>query len=186
MTELKEIADKWRIPIIEDAAYAIGGYNMGNSIGSISEFTIFSFQAIKHITTGDGGMLTLKDSNLKEKAGRIRWFGIDRSAKQMGIWENDIKEIGYKYQMTDIAAGLGLAALDEIDEVIALRKSLLKTYDENLKDVAELDVLGASYNDRKHAAWLCTEESLNDGSRHRCIQTSRWLASDRAGDDSAL
>ena len=73
-------------------------------IGSISDFTTFSFQAIKHFTTGDGGMLTIKNKKLEEKAKRIRWFGIDRKKKQKGIWKNDVYEVGYKYQMTDISA----------------------------------------------------------------------------------
>ena len=58
----------------------------------------------KHFTTGDGGILTIKNKKLVEKAKRIRWFGIDRKSKQKGTWKNDVHEIGYKYQMTDIAA----------------------------------------------------------------------------------
>ena len=87
MDELKKIADEWNIPIIEDAAQAVGAKYKGINIGNISDFTIFSFQAIKHITTGDGGMLIIKDKKLVDKAERIRWFGIDREAKQEGIWE---------------------------------------------------------------------------------------------------
>ncbi len=156
MNELREIADKWGIPIIEDAAHALGATYQGKPIGAISEFTMFSFQAIKHITTGDGGMLTLKDKSLVEKAKRIRWFGIDRSAKQMGIWENDIKEVGYKYQMTDISAAMGLAALDEFDETLALRKRLFAKYEEGLKGILGLNMIGVDYKDREHACWLFT------------------------------
>ena len=104
MNELHEIAAKYGIPVIEDAAHAIGATYNGIPIGAVSDFTMFSFQAIKHITTGDGGLLTIKDSSLLEKSKRLRWFGIDRAAKQGGIWENDIYEVGYKYQMTDLAA----------------------------------------------------------------------------------
>ena len=104
MDELKNLAKKNNIPIIEDAAHALGAKYKNKNIGNISDFTIFSFQAIKHITTGDGGMLTINNKSLLAKAKRIRWFGIDREKKQQGIWSNDIKEIGYKYQMTDIAA----------------------------------------------------------------------------------
>ena len=67
----------------------------------------------------------LKDSSLLEKAKRVRWFGIDRGAKQGGIWENDIVEIGYKYQMTDVAAAMGLAALEDLDLHCHTEKSCL-------------------------------------------------------------
>ena len=156
MKELGEIAVKWGIPIIEDAAHALGATYHGKPIGSISDFTMFSFQAIKHITTGDGGMLILKDETLKDKADRIRWFGIDRTAKQMGHWDNDITEVGYKYQMNDIAAAMGLAALEEFDKISALRKKLFHKYSELLNGVPGIQFVGGGYSDREHAAWLCT------------------------------
>ena len=68
MDELNNIANEWNIPIIEDAAQAVGAKYKGVNIGNISDFTIFSFQAIKHITTGDGGMLIIKDKKLLDKA----------------------------------------------------------------------------------------------------------------------
>ena len=156
MDELKSIADEWDIPIIEDAAQAVGAKYKGVNIGNISDFTIFSFQAIKHITTGDGGMLIVKDKKLVDKAERIRWFGIDRKAKQEGIWENDITEIGYKYQMTDIAAAMGIVSLDEFDDQSKLRKILFQTYAEELANCDRLRVVGSGFTDREHAAWLFT------------------------------
>jgi len=156
MDELKKIAVEWNIPIIEDAAQAVGAKYKGVNIGNISDFTIFSFQAIKHITTGDGGMLIIKDKKLVDKAERIRWFGIDRKAKQEGIWENDILEIGYKYQMTDISAAMGIASLDEFEDQSKLRKILFKTYAEELSNCDRLRVVGSGFTDREHAAWLFT------------------------------
>ena len=156
MKELRAIADEWEIPIIEDAAHAVGATYGGKYIGQLSEFTMFSFQAIKHITTGDGGMLVLSDAGLRAKGERIRWFGIDRSAKFQGIWENDIREVGYKYQMTDIAATLGLAALDEYEETLGLRRRLFGCYEKGLQDIPGLRFIGGGYKDRQHAAWMCT------------------------------
>jgi len=156
MDELKSIADEWNIPIIEDAAHAVGAKYKGVDIGSISDFTMFSFQAIKHITTGDGGMLIIKNKELIDKAERIRWFGIDRKAKQQGIWENDIYEVGYKYQMTDIAAAMGIVSLEEFDEQSKLRKTLFKTYAKELVNCDKLRVVGNGFKDREHAAWLFT------------------------------
>lgn len=164
LEELHKIALEYDIPIIEDAAHALGATYQGNPIGSISHFTMFSFQAIKHITTGDGGMLTFEDKSLLEKSKRIRWFGIDRAAKQGGIWENDIYEIGYKYQMTDIAASLGIASLKEFDKVLNLRQQLLNEYALGLNNIPGIKVIGTNFNDRTNAAWLCTvlvEDRIN-------------------------
>ena len=156
MDELQLIADEWGVPIIEDAAHAVGAKYKGVNVGSISDFTMFSFQAIKHITTGDGGMLIIKNKDLVDKAERIRWFGIDRKSKQAGIWENDITEVGYKYQMTDIAAAMGIASLSEFDEQSKLRKELFETYEVELANCDRLKVVGGGFSDREHAAWLFT------------------------------
>lgn len=156
MDELRAIAAEYNIPIIEDAAHALGATYHGKRVGEISDFTMFSFQAIKHITTGDGGMLVVRDPSLIPKAERIRWFGIDRSNKQKGTWENDIWEVGYKYQMTDIGAAMGLAALKEFDETLRHRQQLFEVYKKGLRNANGIKLIGASHTDRTHAAWLCT------------------------------
>ena len=112
LIELNKIAKK-KIKLIQDAAQSLGATYRKRSITRYSDFTIFSFQAIKQITSGDGGMIVFKDKKILKKARRIRWFGIDRLAKQGGTWENDIKEVGYKYQMTDIGASLLLESIKE-------------------------------------------------------------------------
>jgi perosamine synthetase len=156
MDELLAIGREHQIPVIEDAAHAVGATYRGQVIGNISPFTMYSFQAIKHLTTGDGGMLVIMDPDLVPKARRLRWFGIDRQAKQGGYWENDIVEVGYKYQMTDIAASIGLANLAEFDEVLGHRRRLFQLYTEGLRGIDGLQLLGADYIDREHACWLCT------------------------------
>jgi dTDP-4-amino-4,6-dideoxygalactose transaminase len=156
MDELHAIAKEYNIPVIEDAAHAPGATYKGKQVGEISQFTMYSFQAIKHITTGDGGMLIVKDKNLVPKAERIRWFGIDRSDKQKGTWENDITEVGYKYQMTDISAAMGLASLSEFDEILVHRQRIFEAYKTGLKGASGIKLIGANSTDRTHAAWLCT------------------------------
>ena len=156
MDELLAIGKSYNIPVIEDAAHALGATYKGKQIGAISPFTMFSFQAIKTITTGDGGMLILKDHDIVPKAERIRWFGIDRSNKQKGNWENDIWEVGYKYQMTDIGAAMGLAGLHEFDQTLAHRQKLFQAYKRGLAGIEGITLMGANTTDRTHAAWLCT------------------------------
>ena len=156
MDELLAIAAEYNIPVIEDAAHAVGATYKGKKIGEISPFTMFSFQAIKAMTTGDGGMLVLQDHAMVPTAERIRWFGIDRSNKQKGTWENDIWEVGYKYQMTDIGAAMGLAALHEFDQTLAHRQKLFQAYKRGLAGAKGITLMGADSTDRTHAAWLCT------------------------------
>lgn len=134
------------IPLIEDCAQSLGGAE------PIGEFACYSFQAVKHVTTGDGGMLVLpKDRQAEAK--RRRWFGIDREAKLNGTWANDITEVGYKYQMTDIAASMGLCGLDSLDHQITFRRALRDAYVSNLSDVDGIQVLD---QDQESACWLCT------------------------------
>jgi len=96
MAELQTIADEFDLKLIEDAAHALGATYRGQNIGQISDFTMFSFAAVKNITTGDGGMLIMRDASLLDKARRLRSAGTDRKTKQTGNWENDIFEIGYR------------------------------------------------------------------------------------------
>ena len=156
MDELIKLSKKYNIPIIEDAAHAMGAKYKGRSIGSISNFTTFSFQAIKHFTTGDGGMLTIKDKNLLGKAKRLRWFGIDREGKQNGTWENDVYETGYKYQMTDIAATLGYDSLLEFNKILLHRRKIFHIYLNELSKNKNIICINDNNKNKYHAAWLFT------------------------------
>jgi perosamine synthetase len=156
MLEIRKIAKEKKILVIEDAAHAIGAYYRNQPIGSISDFTCFSFQAIKHLTTGDGGLLTFLDAKDEGLAKRLRWFGIDRQDKQNGIWDNDIKEIGYKYQMTDLGAAIGLAGLEEFDQTLKHRQELYKRSVSNLKDCIDVSIVDDFDPKKTHAAWLFT------------------------------
>lgn len=177
LDELQTIAIKHNIPLIEDAAQAHGAIYKRRYIGSIADFTTFSFQAIKIITTCDGGMLTIKDPELEEKAKRIRWFGIDRKAKQEDRWKNDITEVGYKYQMTDFSAAMGLGAMSEIDKTLTHHRELFETYRECLKDIPEVDFIG---DDAEHqsSCWLSTimceyRDNLKDELKDKGIESNQ-------------
>jgi perosamine synthetase len=178
MAELKAIANEYNLKVIEDAAHALGATYRRQTIGQISDFTMFSFAAVKNITTGDGGMLIMRDPSLLDKARRLRSAGIDRKAKQAGTWENDIFEIGYRYQTSDVAAAIGLAALDEFDEVLAHRRRLLEQYECELTNIPGLSLVGARREDRTHAAWMCTilaerREALQKKLREQSIESSQ-------------
>jgi perosamine synthetase len=156
MTEINTIAGHHGIPVIQDAAHALGATYGGRPISEITDYTMYSFQAIKHLTTGDGGMLTVPHKQ-SDEAERVRWFGIDRKAKQAGIWENDIKEIGYKYQMTDVSAAIGLAGLEDLYPVLKKRRQLFNLYARELShDKSSIKIIGLNKSNRTHAAWLFT------------------------------
>jgi perosamine synthetase len=156
MDELAAVARERGIPLIEDAAQALGAVYRGRPIGTTADFTAFSFQAVKHITTGDGGMLMARDASAVGRGRLLRWFGIDRPKKHEGRWENDIEETGYKYQMTDVAAAMGLAGLDELDSILQHRRGLLSAYSLGLRDTPGVALIAANPEDRQHAAWACT------------------------------
>ena len=156
MSELKRISKKHNLILIEDVAQAIGAKYKNKNVGTFGNFSTFSFQAIKHITTGDGGLLTVKNKNDYIKAKRIRWFGIDRDKKYKGTWSNDIFEIGYKYQMTDISATLGLDSLSEINDIIKYRRKLYFRYLQNFSKNSKIKVIDDFNNNKFHAAWLIT------------------------------
>jgi dTDP-4-amino-4,6-dideoxygalactose transaminase len=143
-----DLAQEYDVPVIEDCAQALGA----KGIAQRGYFACFSFQAVKHIGCGDGGMLVLPD-HLKDVAKRIRWFGIDREAKLKGIWENDIKEIGFKYQLNDIAAAMGLQGLYHLDDQMQHRRRLRSAYMSGLSGVDGIRVVDT---DRDSACWLLT------------------------------
>ena len=138
LKELNSIAKKNNIKLIQDAAQSLGSTYNDKPITEYSDFTIFSFQAIKHISSGDGGLLCLKNKKLKKKAYRMRWFGIDRLKKQGGTWENDIKEIGYKYQMTDLGASILIESLKEFKKYHHIEKKYLIFILKNFKIISIL------------------------------------------------
>ncbi len=155
LKELNDLAKLNNIKLIQDAAQSLGSTYNKKPITDYSDFTIFSFQAIKHISSGDGGLICIKDKNLIKKAYRMRWFGIDRLKKQGGTWENDIKEIGYKYQMTDLGACLLLESLKEFKKISAHRKKIFDIYTKELKNNKFIKIVNEIGN-FKHSNWLFT------------------------------
>lgn len=110
------VAARHGLPVIEDAAHALGARYAGRPIGTHSRFVMFSLQAIKHMTTVDGGMLACADAALLPRGRRLRWFGIDRAAQRTAV---DVAEVGFKYHMNNVNATIGLVQLEHIAPAIA-------------------------------------------------------------------
>ena len=156
MDELSSIAKQHNLLIIEDAAHAIGATYKNSHIGSISDMTCFSFQAIKHLTTGDGGALACKNDKHFEKAMALRWFGIDRKNAAIGLLgerEYDLGEVGYKYHLNDYAAALGIANIEALSVNVKRRREIAALYDDELKNVKGIQLLNYT-KDRQSAYWL--------------------------------
>ena len=131
MKAINLLAKKNGLIVIEDAARALGATYENKPIGSLSDFTCFSFQAIKHLTTGDGGALCCKSAKAYEEAQILRWFGIDRAkAKPSILGERvfSIDRIGYKYHLNNFSAALGLANLNGIKKRLTRRQKIAKKY----------------------------------------------------------
>ena len=154
--ELNKLKRKYNLTLIQDAAQSLGSKYKNKDITEYADFSIFSFQAIKHISSGDGGMLTFKKKSLLNKSRRIRWFGIDRIKKQGGTWENDITEIGYKYQMTDIGARMLLDSMNDFSKILSHRKKIFNIYKKRLANNKRLIFLDTKTSNLSNSFWLCT------------------------------
>ena len=158
LEEINRIAEEHGLSVIEDAAHALGATYKGKPVGSISRFTTFSFQAIKHLTTGDGGVLCCLDKDDFHAAKRRRWFDIDRENSKtsiLGEREYDAAQLGYKYHLNDIAAAIGLGNLEELPKQLKLRRDIAHRYREELEGISGVTLLDYK-QDRESAYWLFT------------------------------
>ncbi len=155
MDKIDELARKYHLTVIEDAAHAVGTYYKGIHAGGFGHPAIFSFHPIKNITTGEGGLITLNDTRFEKKLRLLRFHGIERDAwKRYGKGGNpsyDIMEPGYKYNMPDMLAALGLAQLERWQILNARRQVLAKLYLDGLEGIAELDLPQVPAYDHVHA-----------------------------------
>jgi len=155
MAEINKIAKDYNLKVIEDAAHALGAKYEDKYIGAISDYACFSFQAIKQITSIDGGMLTIQNEDEYKRAKLLRWYGIDREFKGDIYWKYQIKEIGYKYHMNDVTATILDIQLDKLNDVLKRRKEVADQYLKELRDVPGLTLLDRK-PDRESGNWLFT------------------------------
>jgi dTDP-4-amino-4,6-dideoxygalactose transaminase len=137
MEAIAKLATEYGFRIIEDASHAIGGAYKDEPVGNCrySDITVFSFHAVKIITTGEGGMALTNSAEIAERMERLRAHGITRDPTKMtrtpdGPWYYEQIELGFNYRMTDIQAALGLSQLSRLDDVVRRRNELARRYDE--------------------------------------------------------
>jgi UDP-4-amino-4,6-dideoxy-N-acetyl-beta-L-altrosamine transaminase len=145
LEEFRKLADEFGLWIIEDACHSPGGYfvdsngkkhNCGN--GDFADLAIFSFHPVKHIATGEGGMVTTNNKELYERIRNLRTHGIQQNPEKKqfdhGIWYYEMQELGYNYRLTDIASALGVSQLKRATEGLNRRKTIAARYDEIFKN----------------------------------------------------
>lgn len=156
MAKINRIAREHGIKVIEDAAHAFGSEYKGKKLGCHSDYVCFSFQAIKHISTVDGGALVCKAKADLKRGRLLRWYGIDRETNRKDFrCEDDIKEWGYKFHMNDVAAVMGIEQMKYIGKVLDGRRKQAEYYSKRLAGVPGLRLI-ESRPDRVSAFWLYT------------------------------
>jgi dTDP-4-amino-4,6-dideoxygalactose transaminase len=157
MDDILAIANSRSIPVVEDAAHALGATYKGKKIGSVGELACFSFYAIKNITTGEGGAVALNDEKLAEKIRLYSLHGMSKDAwkrySSKGAWYYEVMYPGFKYNLTDLQAALGLCQMDRLEGFLARREHLASLYDAAFAGAKELSTLTVE-KDVKHARHL--------------------------------
>jgi perosamine synthetase len=188
MLELTRLARARKLRVIEDACHALGATYRGTKIGAgSSDAVVFSFHPVKHLTTGEGGAVIVRDAQLKARVDRLRQHGCERDHSKLeqepeGPWAYEIQELGWNYRLSDISCALGLAQLAKLDGFVARRRELAACYRAHLAgirgvtppleqpdressyhlfavaiDFAGLDTTRAAVVERLHAAGVGTQ-----------------------------
>jgi UDP-4-amino-4,6-dideoxy-N-acetyl-beta-L-altrosamine transaminase len=162
LDELRQIAKDSKALLIEDACHALGAEYRGKRVGGIADMTVFSFHPVKHLTTGEGGMVTTDDPCLAETLRRFRNHGISGNARlrhESGDWFYEMVLLGFNYRLTDIACALGLSQLKHLAANLARRREIAAQYAEAFRDLHTIVV--PSVREGVASAWHLYPVRLN-------------------------
>ena len=173
MDEINRISKDTGIPIIEDAAHSFGSKYNGKIIGSNSPYTCYSFQAIKQLTTVDGGAISVLNEDDINEIKKYRWFGLDKSKSRL---ENDIKKVGFKYGMNNVNATIGSVQLNNMPSVLNKYIENGKYYDCSLANIAGVTMV-PYYNNTEPSYWLYTMKVEDRDSFCRMMEEAGITAS---------
>jgi dTDP-4-amino-4,6-dideoxygalactose transaminase len=170
MTGLCSLAAEREWHVVDDAAHALPTTHGGRSVGTWGNATAFSFYATKSLSTGEGGMVVTGDSNVADRMRVMRLHGISRDAfdryRSPGAgWEYEIVAPGFKYNLTDLAAALGLQQLARLDRMAAARESIARRYDAGLETSAELILPPGAEAGERHSWHLYSVRVRGDRAR---------------------
>ena len=177
MDPLFSLAREHNLTVIEDAAHAAGTEYKGKRIGSLDSISIFSFHPNKNITTGEGGMVCTRDEDLAEEVSLLKFHGMSREAwkrfSASGTPNYDIMLPGYKYNMMDIQAAIGIHQLPKLDGFIDKRRTIAEFYNREFADVVELALPAYAPYEQRHAWHLYTPLIRVE---HLTIDRDRFMA----------
>jgi len=145
LKQLREVTDNNNLIIIEDAAHALGAKRYGKMVGHEADMTMFSFHPVKHITTGEGGIIVTDNIDYYEKLKIFRNHGITKDPQRLtiedeGPWYYEMQYLGYNYRITDIQSALGLSQLKKLDKFLFRRREIANRYDQAFRDVSHLKI----------------------------------------------
>ena len=144
---LRALADRHGLILIADACHALGAEYQGRKVGTLADLSAFSFHPVKHITTGEGGMVVTDNADFAARARRFRNHGIatdHRQRAERGTWYYEMIELGYNYRLTDLQCALGMSQLRRLPEWIARRRAIAGHYDEAFSRLPLVKPLGTS------------------------------------------
>lgn len=143
MDEILKIAREHNLQVIEDAAHTFGAKYKGKMVGNLGDYTCFSFQAIKHLTTADGGAVAVKNENDYKKLKKFKWFGLDKEEphQHKNIWMDDINIVGYKGNMNDLSATIGLIQIKKTKKIVEKFYKNGELYNKLLKGVKGVELI---------------------------------------------
>jgi len=142
---LRAVATHHNLALVDDACHAIGGSYRGRPVGSLADLNTFSLHPVKHMTTGEGGVITTNDGELARRLRLFRNHGITtdhRQREQQGSWFYEMVELGYNYRLTDIQCALGLSQIGKLAGWVERRRAIAARYDAAFAGMAELQPVG--------------------------------------------
>ncbi len=175
---LRDIAERHGLILVADACHSIGAQFNGRNVGTLADLSVFSFHPVKHMTTGEGGMVVTNELEFAEKIRRFRNHGISMDSRQRadhGIWSYEMEDLGYNYRITDFQCALGLSQLQNLPAFLKRRRQIAAQYNESFSRLQEVEPLELR-EDVLHAYHLYvvkTQDRVPDSGRAKFFRKMR-------------
>ncbi len=170
LDEIKRLAQKYNLIVVEDACQALGASYKGKKIGAVSDLTVFSFHPVKTITTGEGGAILTNNEEYYKTMKKFITHGISKENfiyESPGDWYFEMQILGMNYRLTDLQCALGISQLNKIDNFVSRRQEIAARYNESFKNLDTIDLLEKDSDEIKSAHHLYVVLLKENLARHR-------------------